>query len=487
MEKKDKLRQFHSISLELRPPNVKINSRRKFRIFPINEAGRKISSIFILNLHRFKNAMNFSYFIARKVATSGQQSFSRLIIRIAVIAVALSMSVMICATALIAGFKNEISSKIFGFWGHIHITDTDIHRSLLEAAPIKKGQDFYPSLDTVRRVSYIEQTRWLGMTFERERSTRGGVRHIQTFALKPGIIKAKDEIEGIILKGVGSDYDWQFMEQYLQEGKQISLSDTAMSSDILISRQTADRLKVSVGDSFILHFVEKGEQLKRRFTVCGIYKTGLEEYDQKFALVDIRQIQRLLGWTEDQVSGFEVFIEHIDDLIPITEYIYFEKLPNDLYAETIREKLPEIFEWLELQNINEVVILALMIIVAIINMMTALLILILERTNMIGTLKALGSNNWNIRKIFLYYAAYIVLTGLFWGNLIGIGLCVLQDRFEFIQLEEANYYLSVAPVEIVPWTILALNIGTLVVTLAFLVIPSYLVTNISPVKAIRFK
>lgn len=431
--------------------------------------------------------MNFEYFIARKVARAGQWSFSRLIIRIAVIAVALSVAVMIVSTALITGFKREISSKIFGFWGHIHITDPDINRSLLEIYPISKQQPFYPSLDTLRKVTYIETRDIWGYEWEREKDTKGGIHHIQVYAIKPGIIKSKKEIEGIILKGVGSDFDWQFMQRFIQKGRPIELADTTASPEIMISQQTADRLKVDVGDRFIIHFVERGEQVRRRFTVSGIYKTGLEEYDRKFALVDIRQVQQILGWKPDEVSGFEVFIDDIDDLQILNEYIYFEQLPTDLYAETIRDKFPEIFEWLELQNINEVVILALMVIVAIINMVTALLILILERTNMIGMLKAMGSTNWSIRKIFLYYAGYIILVGLFWGNLIGIGLCLMQDRFELIKLDEANYYLSVAPIDLQFSALLLINAGTLLITLSFLVIPSYLVTRISPVKAIRFK
>lgn len=432
--------------------------------------------------------MNLEYFIARRVATAGQQSFSRLIIRIAVAAVALSVAVMIIATALIAGFKKEISSKIFGFWGHIHITETSINRTLLlDSSPVSSDQPFYPHLDTIGPISYTLQQEILGQTVNRQMQTEGGVRHIQVYALKPGIIKAKEEIEGIILKGVGRDFDWSFMDQYLVEGERLDLPAEELSSGILISQQTADRLRVGIDDRFIVHFVQEGEQLKRRFTVRGIFKTGLEEYDQRFALVDIRQIQRLLNWSADQVSGFEVFIDELDDLVPLAEYLYFEVLPNDLYAETIREKLPEIFEWLDLQDINEVVILVLMVIVAVINMITALMILILERTNMIGTLKALGDTNWSIRKIFLYYAAYIIVVGLLWGNLIGIGLCVLQDTFEFIRLDEENYYLSVAPIELNWWSILLLNLGTLLITLFFLIIPSYLVTRISPVKAIRFK
>ena len=435
--------------------------------------------------------MNLEYFIARKVAASGQQSFSRLIIRIAVVAVALSITVMIAAMALIAGFKKEISEKIFGFWGHIHITDTNINRSLLDVYPIDINQDFYPSLDTIDQIFYREKVSipilGFDLGYDRITATRGGIRHIQGVAMNPGIIKAKEEIEGIILKGIGKDFDWEFMQRYLIEGRKINMPDTAASSEILISQQTANRLKAGVGDQFRIHFVENNEQLIRRFEVCGIYKTGLEEYDQKFALVDIRKIQQLLKWPENQVSSFEVFIDDVDDLLPLTEHIYFDHLPNNLYAETIKEKLPEIFEWLELQDINEIVILSLMLIVALINMVTALIILILERTNMIGILKAMGSSNWSIQKIFLYYAAYIIAIGLFWGNVIGIGLCLAQKHFQFIRLSEANYYLSVAPIQLNFFSIFLLNLGTLIIILICLIIPSYLVTTISPVKAIRFK
>lgn len=432
--------------------------------------------------------MNFSWFIARKVALSGQRSFSRLIIRIAVVAVSLSVAVMITTNALVAGFKHEISEKIFGFWGHIHISDADIGASLLEAYPVSTRQPFYPFPDSIKETSFTEyetRTFW-GWEWEQLQQTKEWIDHIQVFAVKPGIIKSKSQIEGILLKGIGKDFNWKFLRQYLQEGTILTLSDSSMSSQILISRQTADRLQLAVGDAFVVHFVQAGNQLKRKFDVAGIYKTGLEEYDKVFALVDIRQIQRLLGWQSDQVGGFEIFIDNLDDLNLINNYIYYEKLPNSLYSETIRDKMPEIFEWLDLQDVNELVILTLMVIVAIINMITALLILILERTNMIGILKALGSSNWNIRRIFLIYAGYIIVIGLFWGNLIGLSLCFLQDHFGIIKLSEENYYLSVAPIEINFWSVLLINLGTLFITLLFLVVPSYLVTSISPVKAIRF-
>lgn len=433
--------------------------------------------------------MNLEYFIARKVAAGGKKSFTRLIIRIAIIAVALSLTVMIVATALITGFKKEITNKIFGFWGHVHIQDTNVNRSY-EAIPIDKNQTFYPSLDTVGQIDYVEDMSIFGRTVEdhpQTKTTKGGVRHIQVFANKPGIIKTKNEFEGIILKGIGTDFDWEFLKNTIQEGEILELNDSISTREILVSQNTANRLKLKVGQKFIVHFVtEKGTQIKKPFTVKGIYKTGLDEYDRSFALVDIQVIQDILGWTPNQVGGFEVFIDDINDLDVITEYIYIEKLPNHLYAQTIKNKSPGIFEWLELQNINEQVILILMVIVAIINMVTALMILILERTNMIGMLKALGSSNWSVRKIFLYYAGFILAAGIFWGDVIGIGLCLLQKHFEIITLPEADYYLSVAPIDINLWTVLLLNIGTLVVTLIFLIIPSYLVTRISPVKAIRF-
>ena len=395
---------------------------------------------------------------------------------------------MIISTALITGFKKEVGNKIFGFWGHIHITHVNISQSLFETLPLSRNQPFYPHLDTIREANYIQYQNWWGQEVAQIKTTNAGIRHIQPFALKPGIVKSNSEFEAIILKGVDEDYDWTFLQEYLQEGEFIDYTGEGLSKDILISRQTANRLEVDLGDRFEVHFVSpSGSELTRRFVVKGIYKTGLEEYDRRFALVDIRQIQRILQWKEDEISGFEVFLEDLSDLEAMDVFIYNNILPANLTSESIRKKFGEIFEWLDLQDVNEVVILSLMIIVAIINMMTALLILILDRTNMIGTLKALGSTNWSIQKIFLYYAAYIIIIGLFWGNLIGIGLSVLQDRFGFIQLSEENYYLSVAPIELQFWPILLLNIGTLVVTVVFLVIPSYLVTSISPVKAIRFK
>ena len=280
--------------------------------------------------------MNFEYFIARKVAASGQKSFSRLIIRIAIAGIALSIAVMIIATALIRGFKSEISTKIFGFWGHIHITDINSTRSF-EEKPIDKNEAFVKELDTIKQIRHIEDMSVLGYDMNEEHlrkyQTKGGIRHVQLFATKKGIIKTKDNIiEGIVLKGVWKDFDWTFFDNYLEEGSTIQFPDSTNSQDILISRSTAKRLKLKVGDKFRIHFVKDKQQLRRRFQVCGIYKTGLEEYDKIFALVDLRQIQRLHGWNADEVTGFEVFIDDLDDLEVINDYIcllYTSPSPRD--------------------------------------------------------------------------------------------------------------------------------------------------------------
>ncbi len=432
--------------------------------------------------------MHLPFFIARRLAASGKKNFSRLIIRIAVVAVALSVSVMLIASAFIAGFKTEISRKIFEFWGHIHISDTAYSLSF-EPQPIERNQAFYPSLDTVSAIRYLEPEHIFGFATGREleRHSRGGIRHIQAFAHKPGIIRTKTAMEGILLKGIGTDYDWSNLKPYLLAGTAMDLKDSLPSRQIILSRQTANRLQIDVGDKLIIHFVKENEQIRRRFEVCGIYKTGLEEYDRKFALCDIRVIQDLLGWNAHQVAGFEVWLDDIRDMDLYNNFIYEEKLPPDLLCVSIRDKFPAIFEWLQLQDYNEFVILGLMLAVAIVNMITALLVLVLERTTMIGVLKALGETNGRIRQIFLYHAAVITLQGMFWGNLIGLGFCFLQDKYRFIQLNEADYYLSYAPVELNWFPFFLINFGTLVLTLAFLLVPSFLVSKISPVRAIRFE
>ncbi len=439
--------------------------------------------------------MNFERFIALRVASNNRSSFSGKIIRIAIAAIAVSMAVMIIATALVTGFKNEISEKIFGFWGHIHIRHYKVENSI-ESIPILKAQNFYPGspkadpadtyITDVGRVEYMKQGKFLGFDYEYKTKTKAGIRHIQSYANKAGIIKTKDQLEGIVLKGIGDDFNWDFLSKFIVEGERLPYGETS-SRNIMISESTSKRLNVKLGDVFDIFFVENGQELVRRFKTCAIYKTGLEEYDQKFAVIDIREIQKLNGWTENEVSGFEVFIEDIRDLEVFGEYVYYNYIGPELYSNTIKEIYPGIFSWLELQNVNERIIIILMIIVSIINMITALMILILERTNMIGILKALGAKNWSVRKIFLYHAFYIIGMGILIGNAIGIGFCLIQQQFGIITLPQEAYYVSVAPVALNLFTIFLLNLMTVVVTILVLIIPSYLVTKVEPVKAIRFK
>jgi lipoprotein-releasing system permease protein len=442
--------------------------------------------------------MNFPFFIASRVAASGQKSFARLIIRIAIAAVALSIAVMIIANALIKGFKSEISDKMFSFWGHIHITSAQ-QTTTYEPIPILADQTFLPKLKALKTLpdSFLKIENIIGETKNtdlsreyREGGTKpsfGGIKHVQAYATKAGIIKTKDNFEGVILKGVGTDFNWSFIDQYIIEGRKLNPCSAESCNEILISKSTADRLNLKLNGKFIVHFVQNNAQEQKLFQIVGIYKTGLEEYDKKFALVDIQPIQALLGWSSNQIAGYEVFVDDIRDLNRMNNFIYNELISSQFSSQTIRQEQPSIFEWLDLQDVNEKVILGLMLLVGIINMVTALLILILERTNMIGTLKSLGSSNWSIQRIFLYYGAIIICIGLLIGNVVGIGLAFLEQKFKFIKLSEADYYLSYAPIKFDLITILSLNLGTLLITTLFLLLPTLLVLSISPVKAIQFK
>jgi len=397
------------------------------------------------------------------MALGKQKSFSSLIIKIAIAAIALSLAVMLISTAMVIGFKKEISRKVFGFNGHINITSFDANSSFEDLAPISKDDNFYAYLDTL-----------------------DGIKNVQVFAHKIGVLKKDESIEGIVLKGVGSDFDWSYFQDYLVEGQAFEVQDSTRINDILVSRYTADRLQLEVNEEILIYFVQQRIRY-RKFKVVGIYKTGLEEFDERFALVDIGHIQRLNKWAKDQVGGCTVILDNPDDLEKMNEYIYYQVLGPELRSTTMKQANPGIFEWLELQNMNEIIILTLMVIVATINMVSALLILILERTNMIGILKALGANNQSIRWIFLYNAAYIIGIGLIIGNIIGLGFCATQYYFEFITLPEESYYLSVAPIDFNWLNVLLINLGTFLISLLALIIPSYLVSFIDPIKAIRFE
>jgi len=395
--------------------------------------------------------------------SSGRSQFigTQPIISIATFSISLGIAIMIIAIAILTGFKSEIRSKVIGFGSHIQITNFDSNSSF-EPSPINKNQDFYHTVDTI-----------------------SGIRHIQVFATKAGIIKTKDEIQGIVLKGVGSDFDWSFFKSKIIMGKPFVINDSIKSNDILISKYTAGKLKLNVDDDIIISFIQKTPRM-RKFKISGIYETGLEELDRLYVLGDIAHIQKLNDWNRNQIGGFEILIDNYNDLDELGEYVYYNVIGADLFSQTIKETNSPIFDWLELQDVNTQIILILMVLVAGFNMISALLVLILERTRMIGILKALGTGDWSIRKIFIYIAGGLIAKGLLWGNLIGIGFCLLQKHFGFIKLDQESYYVSVIPILLDFQSILLINIGTMVICLLMLILPSIVVTRITPVSAIKF-
>ena len=410
--------------------------------------------------------MNYEFFIAKRIIASKRykNSVSSPIIRISILAIAIGIVVMLFSVATGVGLQKKIKEKISGFNGDIQISHYDANNSKVTVTPVSRNQDFYPDFETVPNV-----------------------KKVQVYATKAGIIRTPNEFEGIVLKGVDKDYDWSFFESYIRSGQVPDFSGD-LSSEVLISKKTASRLRLETGDSFHMFFVKDDPNQapnSRKFKVSGIFDSGFEEFDETFIIGDIRHIQRINKWKQDEVGGFEVFIHDFDRLRNTGAEVY-QSIDPTLNALTTAEKYPAIFEWLSLFDTNIVVIIGVMILIAGINMITALLVLILERTQMIGVLKALGNQNWSIRRIFLYNAAYLIGRGLFWGNLIGLGLLLVQKYFGVIQLNPETYYVNEAPVHISVTTWLFINIGTLVLCLLMLLIPSYIVSKISPVKAIKF-
>lgn len=417
--------------------------------------------------------MNLEYFIAKRLiaAKNHKSSISAPIIKIAIAAIAIGMIMMIVSVATGIGLQQKIREKVAAFNGHIIITNYDDNQSQVSISPISTNQDFYPKFKSV-----------------------DGISHIQAVATKAGIIRTETSFEGIIYKGVGKDYQWKNLEEYLVQGK---LPDVMhkLTPDVLISKYLADRLGLKVGDKFNTFFMkENSNQLPnlRVFEVSGIFNSGFQEFDATYIIGDIRHLQRINKWKPDQVGAFEVFIDDFNQLEQKGRQVYNntqnkEDASKTLDTQTISEKYYNIFEWLQLFDFNIIVIIVIMIIVATINMVVALLVLILERTQMIGILKAIGANNWSVRKIFLYNAFYLILRGLLWGNCIGIGLIIIQQQFGIIKLNPDSYYVNVAPAHLDWLYILVLNVGTLIICLAVLLIPSYIITKISPVKAIRFE
>lgn len=416
--------------------------------------------------------LNLELFIARRIFSDreNKKKFSRSIISFALFGIAFGLMLMILSVAVVTGFKKEIRDKVIGFGSHIQIVNFDTNTSF-ETIPVYKNQSWLGKLNDLKEV-----------------------KHVEVFATKPGIIKSDTEMTGMVLKGVGTDFDWKFFRENLVAGSIFSVNDTVESDKVLISKQIASLMKLKVGDPVYCFFLnDQGtEQRMRKFSVSGIYQSSLEEFDRLFVLADIQQVRKLNNWRPDQVSGFEISIDNFDKINEVTRKVkeltihYSEQDTVMLRPVSITSKYPQIFDWLNLLDMNVWIILVLIILVAGFNMVSGLLILILERTTMIGTLKAVGSSNASIRKVFLYLAAFLLGRGMLWGNVAGIGICLAQSWFHIFKLDPGSYYLEYVPINLKITHLLLLNAGTLVITLMMLMLPSWYVSKISPDRAIRF-
>ena len=410
--------------------------------------------------------MNYELFIAKRIIAGKKykNSISAPIIKIAVTAIALGIVIMLIAVATGAGLQYKIRDKIAGFKGHVQIVNYDSNNSDVSTVSIKKNQSFYP------RFKQIE-----------------GIKNIQVFANKGGILRTKTDFEGIIFKGVSTDYDWTFFKEYLVEGKIPNLT-LPRTKEVLLSQTIVDRLHLKLNDTILATFIKTSASKlpsNRKYTLVGIYNSGFTEYDKTMMIGDLREVQKLNKWSTNEVGGFEVLLDNFDTIEAKGDEIYSE-IGVTLNSKTILETNPTVFEWIQLFDNNVWFIIAIMILVAGINMITALLVLILERVQMIGILKALGSTNNSIRKIFLYNASYLILKGLFWGNIIGLSIIFIQYYFKIITLNPETYYVTTLPVYISLKEIVLLNIGTLIMSLLMLIIPSYIITKIQPSKSIKF-
>ncbi|MGF1558083.1 MAG: ABC transporter permease [Flavobacteriaceae bacterium] len=413
--------------------------------------------------------MNFEYFVAKRLIKGAEHkiSISAPIIKIAIAAIAVGIVMMLIAIATAAGLQLKIREKITAFNGHIQIYNYDNNNSEVSVAPVSLEQDFYPNFKSV-----------------------DGVEHVQAVATKGGVIRTDETFEGIVAKGVGTDYNWRVFNDYLVDGRLPNYLGE-LNDEVLMSQLMANRLQLKVGDAFNSIFPKEDDwdQIpnQRNFKIVGVYDSGYEDFDELILFIDIRHIQRMNKWEKDQVGNFEVFLSDFDKIDEKTGEIY-DKTLSTLDTQNIKSKYFRVFEWVALFDFNVLGIIAIMIIVAGINMITALLVLILDRTQMIGVLKALGSADWSIRKIFLYNAAYLISIGLFWGNVIGLGMLWLQHKFRILKFPNPEeYYIDYIPVHIGFTTILFLNLGVLILCLLMLLIPSYIITKITPVKAIKFE
>ncbi|MET0462952.1 MAG: FtsX-like permease family protein [Chitinophagaceae bacterium] len=410
--------------------------------------------------------MKVAGFIANRIAFNHQRSFSRFIIRLSVAATIISVAVMIITLAFVNGFQEQVSQKVFSFWGHLRIQEKQPFKALIaEEIPIEKNDTL---IDAIRKKPAIES--------------------IHPFATKYATLKTTEDIEGVLLKGVDSSYDFGHFASFIREGRAIHFNDSTYSREIMISAYTAKQLQLSVNDRVLIYFIRPdGTYRPDRLTIAGIFKTGIEEYDKTFAIGDLKLLQRLNDWSSNEVGGYEIFLKDYQMMDVVAEDLYnMDLFPHTWDTQTVQNISPNIFDWLYIQNKNRNVLLGLMIIVALINLITCLIILVLERVRMIGILKALGATNWTIQEIFLRHSLFITLAGIAIGTGLALGILYLQQATGFIKLQEDAYYLSEAAVSIVWWEVGAVCAGTLLICFLVLMIPTILVRKIQPVKAIRF-